>query len=519
MTPEPAAIREGATGLLTVSQHGKSTTFIPDYDMDKARNLLLEFQELRDDRGVSLKECYREEGFNWYPTMVSYLYWYLFFPYIKYAPLVADWMEGRAEFTWENDGQFKTLMALLGGQACRFTWRQRLHYFLLQWNNRRVARKSLARLLFFRFASNDFRTKEIRRVLDTAGTSYLEVIPAPLTAEIVRGLLKGENNYFFSQPPSMGRGNRFQRRYATGHLDAAKRRLFTAAISVVETSVTSFIVECHHHVRALRHCQAKTFYGLDDVNGYVFPVLYACRRLGMRTIGHQHGAYVKRHAGYIMEGIAPGDFQWFDQVIVWGDYWKQKMQRDSTVYPPDFFTVGSNKFANILPASIPADREPRTVLIPYEFLANTMKVGEYMQKLMELGYHVAFKPRPDSALEEQLDSYCLTPSQREKLKIIAKLDAVALAEIDIVAGTMTTLIYELLPCNKIVWVLETEYRHLFDLVEEGLAHLVRLADLRPPGQMPPALLARTCVPSETLFGAESLSDTLRDKVIGDRVPA
>ena len=91
------------------TKHGKSATFVPDYDMDKARALLLEFQELRDDRGVSLKDNYRQEGFNWYPTMVSYLFWYLFFPCIKYAPLVADWMDGRTVFSWKNDGQFRTL--------------------------------------------------------------------------------------------------------------------------------------------------------------------------------------------------------------------------------------------------------------------------------------------------------------------------------------------------------------------------------------------------------------------------
>ena len=126
--------------------------------------------------------------------------------------------------------------------------------------------------------------------------------------------------------------------------------------------------------------------------------------------------------------------------------------------------------------------------------------------------------RPDNALSEQLDCYCLPPRYREHLKIVPKLDAEVLAEIDIVAGTMTTLIYELLSCDKVVWVLDTEFRHLFDLVEEGLAHLVRLDDLRPPGQMPPVMLTRTCIPSETLFGTESLSDTLRDRVIGDSSP-
>ena len=61
----------------------------------------------------------------------------------------------------------------------------------------------------------------------------------------------------------------------------------------------------------------------------------------------------------------------------------------------------------------------------------------------------------------------------------------------------------------------TTFRHLFDLVEEGLAHLIRLDELRNPEQMPPEKLTPTCIPRERLFGAESLTDTLRKHVMGD----
>jgi hypothetical protein len=82
--------------------------------------------------------------------------------------------------------------------------------------------------------------------------------------------------------------------------------------------------------------------------------------------------------------------------------------------------------------------------------------------------------------------------------------------IDIVAGTMTTLVYELLPFEKIVWVFETEYRHLEDLVEDGLAHKVRLEDL---GYLRDRYFQRTTIEPEYFFCQEKLKETLSKHVL------
>ena len=508
--PDCFRVREGNTGILQLGTGPESRRFIPNCDEDAARSLLLEFQELQNSGGVPLKSNYRAEGFNWYPTTVSFLYWYVFLPFVKYEPLVREWAGGKARFHWDGGGSFRTLIELLADEKPKRPLKMRLHYLLMKWSNRVVLRRSPADLLFFRFARKDFRTVEIRKALDTLGVRYLDVVPAPSIRELLSSLLRGGRDYCFTQPPAMNRGNRFGHSYPLDHLDPLKRKLFAAAIRAVETSITSCLVEYHDHERALRRCKASTFYGLDDVNGYVFPILYACRTRGMRTIGHQHGAYVKRHAAYRMEGIEAGEFVWFDHVIVWGEYWREKMRRDSTAYPPDFFIVGSNKFSSFPSSGETRHRHPKTVLIPYEFLANTAKIGKYMQKLLDLGYRVAFKPRPDDDLDEQLEAYCLPASYRERLTIMPKLDEAALAEIDIVAGTMTTLLYELLPCNKVIWVLDTEFHHLDDLVEEHFAVRVRLADL---DKLDDSFFRPTRADAVSLFGKASLEETLRDHVL------
>ena len=156
------------------------------------------------------------------------------------------------------------------------------------------------------------------------------------------------------------------------------------------------------------------------------------------------------------------------------------------------------------------------MLIPYEFLADTdtTAVGRSMTRLIELGYSVWFRPRVDDDPGAQLRAYRMPPDAKEKVRMApGPLDEKFLSEIDIVAGTMTTLIYEMIPANKVIWYLDTPYRHLEDLVDEGLAHRIHLDDLRPPGQMSLSFLTPTRIPPDYLFGKDSLETALREHLL------
>lgn len=509
-------VREGSTGILSITTDAREKTFLPDCDMDAARALLLEFQELRDIHGSALKDNYHLGDRNWYPAMVSYLYWHFFLQFVKYRPLVEDWMAGRKRFAFTGHSRLGTLLGLLDEDQRVDGIGDRLHDLLWRAANWITVRRHKAEVLFFRFAMRDFRSTEIRKTLDSLAVRYLEAVPAQSFNDIMKNILRGGRHYFYAQPPKPTHGDRFRHEYRLDHLDSVKRRLFEAAIRLTGTTLTACEMATTTHTAAIRRSGVRVFYGFDDVNTYFFPVFFACRALGLATIGHQHGAYVKRHAGYMMEGLKREDVQWFDRVIVWGSYWREKMLRDAPIHPPERWVIGANKLK--IPYS-PTDsavvaRIPASVLIPYEFLASTAKVGGYIKRLIGLGYTVWFRARADEPLDAQLDAYQLPPETRTLVQLaIGPLDSEFLAGIDIVAGTMTTLIYELLPAGKIVWYLDTECRHLLDLVDEGLAHHIRLDDLRPPGQMPPETLTPTRVPAEELFGSESLEDSLRRHVL------
>lgn len=501
-------VREGNTGILYLTDsEGKEERYIPDYDLDKARELLLEFQELKDGDGKCLKDNYWMDGHNWYPTMVSYLYWQVFFRYVKYKPLLEQVIDGNISFQFQNKADLHDLVTIIENREQAHKLKMTIFRTLVRFNNWLTLRLYPVELMFFRFSINDFRSVEIRKTLDELGTSYIEVLPPPRFVEVLRNFFQSRPYYFYGGLPSK---NFFNYKYDLSKLSKHKRFVFEKAIEKTEWMISGYNQEYKRHLKHLKNHKFKTFYGFDDSNGYVFPILYACQRNGIKTIGHQHGAYVRRHAGYIMEGISKEDYKWFDKVIVWGEYWKEHLLKISSVYSPDMLVVGSNKVKWDYGLEKNSNAIPRNILLPYEFTTNTFKIGKYVSKLVDLGYNIFFKPRKDERLEDQLATYCLAPEYLEKLHIANEINADFMKKIDIIMGTMTTLVYELLPYNKIIWILETEYKHLEDLVEEGYAHKIKYDDLENLGHQ---YFTKTQIQSNYFFNPETLSNTLRKHVI------
>ena len=86
----------------------------------------------------SLKDNYHCEGFDWYPAMVSQLFWYVFLPWVKYAPLAADAIQGRKTFVFEGLGNFRGLMLTLdlaSGRLPLRSWKLYLFEWLWKLNN------------------------------------------------------------------------------------------------------------------------------------------------------------------------------------------------------------------------------------------------------------------------------------------------------------------------------------------------------------------------------------------------
>src|SRR5216684_3512298 len=150
-------VREGGTGILYLNGSPVQERFIPNYDLENTRELLQAFQELKDSRGVSLKDNYWCQGDNWFPSMVSYLYWHAFFPYVKYKPLVDAFIDGHVEFEFDNHGAFYHLLMLVTGKRDSNAIKTAIFRSLVRLNNALAAARSNANLMFFRFESQRFQ--------------------------------------------------------------------------------------------------------------------------------------------------------------------------------------------------------------------------------------------------------------------------------------------------------------------------------------------------------------------------
>ena len=80
-------------------------------------------------------------------------------------------------------------------------------------------------------------------------------------------------------------------------------------------------------------------------------------------------------------------------------------------------------------------------------------------------------------MQDQLESYYLDEF-KDKIEIIDVITPETIAEIDVIAGTMTTLLFDLLPYNKPIWILESSFRLMYDMVEDGFARLITESDMQ-----------------------------------------
>jgi len=501
------SVFEGNTGILYLSNgKGEKETFIPNYDLKKVKKLLKEFYKINDEYGTSIKNNYFYSGYNWFPCMVSKLYWHYFFGFIKYKKIIEK-INPQSDIKFLNEGNFKLLYDLfLYDKVPKSTIKNWILFKLICFNNWLTLKVNNPDLLFFRFNKIDFRSIEIRKILANMDLNYLELLPPDRIKNVIFNIIYLKPVYYFK---NNNKSNFLKNNYSFKNMNDLKKTFFKKCIKNIEIEICGLIKEFKTHYRLFSKKNIKIFYGFDDCNEYVFPLIYACRANKIITIAHQHGAYVKAHEGYILDGFTQNDYTWFDKIIVWGEYWKNQLLDNSNVYNDKMFIIGSNKLPQDYSRSgkIKRSDKMKNILIPYEFTSNTYKIGQYMIKLIELGYKIYFKPRPDENINAQIKSYCLPEHLSKKISIIKKINKEIMQDIDIIAGTMTTLIYELLPFNKIIWIFDIEYNHLQDLVDQGYAYKIRFNEL---SDLNTKKFKETKIDKDYFFSSNSLEKILNE---------
>jgi hypothetical protein len=66
---------------------------------------------------------------------------------------------------------------------------------------------------------------------------------------------------------------------------------------------------------------------------------------------------------------------------------------------------------------------------------------------------------------------------KNKINIVKDITPEIMPNIDIIAGIVTTLLYDLLPYNKPIWILNTPFRLQEDMTDNSLSRIINWNDL------------------------------------------
>lgn len=221
---------------------------------------------------------------------------------------------------------------------------------------------------------------------------------------------------------------------------------------------------------------AKHLLAIDDMR-YVNELLLAAKLSQMKTTLFQHGRFTKYQAGWINYNIPPEKCIAPDNYFVWNEYWRNKLLQLSPTFKLNETKVAVGGRASVLGNSFkytPAIKgDTTTVMLPYEELAAPDDIRKLVEKLIRCpSMAVIFKLRKDLPESEQLKKMKLDDIRNENFQALADLNDDVLKKTDLVIGTYSTLLYEMIEAGKPVGVIKSRSIQADDLVEDQMASFV-----------------------------------------------
>jgi len=223
--------------------------------------------------------------------------------------------------------------------------------------------------------------------------------------------------------------------------------------------------------KLLSMSKVRVVLSIDDATHYN-DLIIACKEVGILVYSLQHGHFTKYDAGFLEPKYAyAGDIVSPDKLFVWTDYWRDELIRLGTFFRSDQIIVGEIKKSDTGMDKRVGDNSIN-VLLPYETIALKKEVFEYVTSLLGCGnVHIYFKLRPDRLKDEQLNDYGFTADFHERFHVVFDTKEI-IDKIDIVAGTYSTFLYDMVEKLKPVAMLKTDLGFGDGMILNGLADSV-----------------------------------------------
>jgi hypothetical protein len=250
---------------------------------------------------------------------------------------------------------------------------------------------------------------------------------------------------------------------------------FYQLINSIECRVQEIVCETKILEKYLKNKYLKRIISYDQIEGNLALIL-ASKKLNIKTYGYQHGVIMKHHAGWLGFGI-PKEYCNLipDNIIVWGEYWKDKLIKYSNKYNENNIILGVNPKEKVYKKCDfrETNNMQKTILFPFEFLADNVKLSHYILKLIKLGFKVIIKLRPKGDGDMDSDLFAYDKSIRNKVTFKYELtEEEIIKNIDVVGCMHSTYAYEMMQYSKPIWFFESGLTFLEDIVEDKIAYLI-----------------------------------------------
>jgi len=313
--------------------NGKKEIFIPNNNLEKANKLLLKYFKLKTINGISIKERYICKGWNWFPTTHTDLFGYAFYPYVQYEKILKRIDRLNLKVRFINKGKFWGAYSTYKGLnklPFKNNFLSKLYNSIQYINNYiTIMRNSKKDTLFYTRIVGNFRTEYVEKILNEINIDYIKTLNIN-KKNLAESLIKFRNYYFIY---FLKNKNIFMEKY---NLDLFKKDKLLSnyiknIIDYMEILISKSIFEYEMHLKLLSRSKIKYFFSYDETFTFVYPIIYSCKKLNIKTIAFQKGLYTKRLNEYIMPGLKDISYEWFDKVIVWGEYWKKEGKMENTL--------------------------------------------------------------------------------------------------------------------------------------------------------------------------------------------
>lgn len=322
-------------------------------------------------------------------------------------------------------------------------------------------------------SGSDFRMADIYKYLKNHSVSYVEVFHSTLGMNFVKNMLNRRRLGLYLEflparilapegeaiNPDLSAFEDWQKAYIT-NLVLRFDNLARQGVAKVETLQ-----------KLIQKMGLKVLVTIDDTRSSQ-EIITACRALGLKSYGFQHGHINKYHTGHMNYEIPRELSAPFDMLYTWNEYWKEKLITYSSVYNASNVTTGGYMRIprSVLrkSLSLPSRAEDLSVIFPSDTWAPKSEVAHYINRFLELGSTVYLGIRPDLPMAAQVKNYGVGP--HPNLCLALPSDYGLLESVNCVAGVYSTYLYEMMYHDIPVFALQTSFTFGEDLIKDNLAY-------------------------------------------------